>query len=159
MMDRKTLLKRIHKAFGGVPTLQGDALCGFENYDTEDIVRDFAGKHWSELGEAAIRHNRQALPLLSPRGFQAYLPAFLAGCLSSSDESWRRELVTFTLMGLAPVPRVSGSAKRFAERVAALSDDQRDVVAAFLELMRVEGWAERSFPALAPGGLWTAEKK
>lgn len=129
---RETLIEQIKTAFAAVPAPEGS-----EN--------GAAGKAWRELGVDVLLREHEKLPVFSTAAYSFYLPAYLLGVLEQFDALDMHEVPARLVRSLAPPKDYQN---RLAERVAALTPEQRQAVYDFLlfykTLYPAESW--RYFP-------------
>jgi len=102
--------------------------------ESEEVFSDFRGKSWKEVPIEILRKHKEALPLLTPRAFRYYLPAYMIGCVDSFyDVDVVLDSVLFNLT--PPEPRRGWEWNFFRERAEQFNEQERDAITSFLELM------------------------
>ncbi|HEX4227211.1 MAG TPA: DUF6714 family protein [Bryobacteraceae bacterium] len=130
------LRKQIAKAFPAEPFLgditpdDGHKWCE-ELDDALDLAVNLKGKTWSAVPQDFVDRHAGDLPLLSPRAFAAFLPAWLDGALvDTHNESDVRDHVVFVF---APFQNDQPWSKAFRRsRLLCLDADQIRVIRGFL---------------------------
>jgi hypothetical protein len=110
---REALIKRLSDVFPQLPPIPVSEVTDCSDDRGGDQLRtDFGGIPWWEITEEVLQKNLDSLPLLSPKGFWYYYPAYLrfglerfcyenavlefsVYTLFSSDESWYKERFQF----------------------------------------------------------------
>jgi len=141
MVGSPELRARIEKAFVGVPVptrIEEMRLPGRTDEDSYAMAAAFVGKPWTELPIETLFFHREALGSLSPAAYRAYLPAYLAASFASEDwmDKYGPDLRQYLLFTLKPWKH--HKPERGAEttaRLAALTDEQREVVADVLRFL------------------------
>ena len=114
-----------------------------------DVVRtDLGSRRWDTLADAVIEKHRANLPLLAPKAFAYFIPAFIRYALHHLTLS---SLAFYYLMtNLAPPDDPQPEWSR--ERLRYLSRDQMDVIGAFLQLVMSRTSSGSRLATLNPGG-------
>jgi hypothetical protein len=149
----RDVIGEIRRAFSGTPEPEPGNLTPrteVRDRESEQVSRDFTGRHWDELDVAFLRSHPVSLLLLSPAAFHYFLPAYLIAAVSEPVES---DLVTDAAL-MALTPPESGDADAWAwfnDRVGLLSAWQRDAARHWLAYLAAERAAE--FPDDKPARL------
>jgi Family of unknown function (DUF6714) len=138
--EQQRVAARIRSAFAGARYPGDDRLVpqtARRDREREQITRDFAGRHWSELGVEFVRRQPEALLLMSPDAFRFYLPAYV---LAAVEHSRRSDLAPAAVVqSLTPPSRDAASARWFEERVRGLSNEQRAALRGALQVIAGAG--------------------
>jgi hypothetical protein len=81
----RDIIGEIRRAFSGVPEPEPENLTprtAVRDRESEQISRDFAGRHWDQLDVAFLRPHAVSLLLLSPAAFHYFLSAYLIAAVS-----------------------------------------------------------------------------
>jgi hypothetical protein len=140
----RELVAEIRAAFASMPLPAAADLVpatGTPDREREQIRRDFAGRHWADLGIDFLAFRADSLLLLSAEGFHYYLPAYLIAAVEAPVES---DLVTMAVFaGLAPASADDAVQSAWVdERVRLLSTAQKVAVRRWLEYMAADRPAE-----------------
>lgn len=133
----RELVAEIRAAFASMPVPAADELVPVTrtpDREREWIRREFAGRHWTELGVDFLAAHAESLLLLSAAGFHHYLPAYLIAAVSAPIES---DLVTpAVFIGLSP-PSAGDVAQGawLEERARLFSTEQRAAIGRWLDYM------------------------
>lgn len=131
-LSRDDLAQRIHEAFDGVPTpnehdILADEMRAF--IDPIELRVALAEKHWSAVPIADLSFHREMISTLGPKGFRAYVAAFLLAALAGDRRS--PDVFQFTLLALIPLDE--SERERTRARLSLLDFRQR---AAIVEWIR-----------------------
>jgi hypothetical protein len=128
---RKMLVRQaIREAFAEVP-YPGDKAIAYkpDDWEGKDINLDFSGYHWRELPHAVVSYHYLALSLLSAKGMQFYLPAYIMTGLDGDSN-----MLGWTVTHLAPL---RGNADEdFKSQYVGFTPAQRHAIRLFLEYVR-----------------------
>ena len=137
----------VREAFADVPYPGDKAIVNNpDDWEGRDINLDFEGYHWRELPHAVVSYDYCALPLLSAKGLQFYLPAYIMAGLDGDTN-----VLDWTVMHLGPS---KGHADDdFKRRYVSFTPGQRRAIRLFLEYVRdsklnIVGCAEKAQEAL-----------
>jgi hypothetical protein len=135
-MTRFELESQVKEAFRDVKYPGDDHLIGDSSdpitHDAEsNEVRDaFAQKRWNEITRDHLVYLPQAVSFFSPKAFVYYLPAVLLATLD-----FERETAYFRESFIRRLSPDEGNQKRFLQIAAALTAEQKRVVAEYLEFV------------------------
>lgn len=137
--------------------LVADSYRNFE--DTQDLVREFAGKHWRDLAPERLHYHRAGLKGLSATGFQFYLPAYLRSAFPHAQSPWwySDDILEWTLWALAAQSSTEGEREKFQLRISLLTAQQREVVRTFLRYLQIVGASPDSLLGVHRRGGWDVE--
>jgi uncharacterized protein DUF6714 len=116
-----------------VPRPDDEALLHPECYDMGDLREVAAVRHWRDLADADVVSAYAALAFLSPAGFRHYLPAFLRFVLRHPDSG--EAVVDSTVWAFLPELYQEELRPFVRSKWTDLAGEERDVVAAFLDVM------------------------
>lgn len=109
------------------------------DFDLErtEIRNAFAGRAWHEIPAGMLAEHRQALFFLTPSAWSYYLPAYMLATIDAYSEA--DSALTEVVGSLTPNcdPEIEAIRK---ERLAALTERQRDLLSRFIE------WAADEHP-------------
>lgn len=123
------------RAFAGVAPVAPEQLSYAPTHpDVPPLIQAIGGMRWGAIAPSALLAQRDAIGLLSPEAFHAYLPAFLATCLElpleQLDVLWDNVIINLT------PPLALGAA--WVEKARQFSIAQHAAVLHCLELMGEE---------------------
>lgn len=149
---RRNALEKIEEAFGALSRPRVQALReGLSQYAALDrLVTELGQRSWRDIPAECLRFHRDALPMMAPEALRFVLPAYLRACLTPSPA--RDEVLEYTLRVLSPEPERGGLTAnaekaaaartrhrvRYDQRIAVLSESQRDAIRAFIRALRAE---------------------
>jgi hypothetical protein len=139
-MNKKELIGKIKNCFDKVPYPGDDNLTihplGFD----EEFYIYIKGKTWQELDLEMLKCHHDCIGVLTPDGFQYYLPAFLLADLKEKQGSVISEMLIINLSNCARnenslIKGVSGN-QWLNERLKILSGEQKSILIDFLQYYR-----------------------
>lgn len=122
------------------------------NYlEVRELANEFSGKRWQDLDDDFVLEHYDVLPLLSPAGFQYYLPAFMLRAIEYDTYG----LVGPNTVGILSPPLTTAAAdmEDFLDRIRPFSSQQGEAIRVFLEYLHYRH-PDESLPALALSGYW-----
>ncbi len=78
-MDDAEMERLIAEAFADVAYPGDDSIMRSRNWEAEEYLPDFRGKHWREIIDPDFLKSHTSLSVLSSRALQFYMPAYLIG--------------------------------------------------------------------------------
>ncbi len=138
-LKSEELQQRVKSAFA-LATYPGDdqlvVVTGGAHLECEQIRAAFQGKRWQHLPLKFLRYHASSLSFLTPEAFRYYLPAFLLAALQSYKKA---DMVPFSLVfHLTPPAEGDPERSRFDQVVTGLTQEQKVVIATFLQYMLEE---------------------
>ena len=94
------------------------------------IRDDFFGRAWDKMDSITLEYHHDSLPLLSPKAFQYYLPAYLLSKLKDTS-SIAADMLEYSLC-----PYDDKSEKFIFERKKVFTSKQKQVIVQFLEYFK-----------------------
>lgn len=139
-MNNKDLIEKIKKCFSQVSYLGDEDLTVHPLGFDEEFYYEIKGKAWQELEAETLKYHHDCIGLLTPKGFQYYLPAFLIADLKEEDGTVISEMLIIGLSSYAAndgtaIKGVSGH-QWLWERMDLFSEDQKDVLIDFFNYQR-----------------------
>ena len=132
-----TLVERISAAFPAIPVprepLVEPSYLNPASQGDEGATAFFSGRSWPEVAPLAryLSYHRAAMYMFTPAVHAYYLPAFMVACISQPDEA--DPIFEDLLFHLA-----SHAQPFWRDRVLALTEEQRSVIASFVEALADE---------------------
>jgi hypothetical protein len=135
-MTKIELLENIINGFSQVPYPGENDLTYHPLGFDEDFYDSIKGKTWQELDTAMLQYHHGCIGILTPKGFQYYLPAFLVADLKDENGTIISEMLIIELSTCAtnsgsPVKGLSGH-QWFSERMTLFSKEQVEALLNFL---------------------------
>jgi len=130
-----------------------DLVADQSDYDPEcmEIMSAFKGKDWTDVSVEMLRKYKEALPLFTPAAFRYYLPAYMSGCVDAYyDVDVALDSVLFNLT--PPKSRSGWEWDFFWVRAQQFSEQERDAIRSFLELMAQYERADWAVEGMEPPG-------
>ncbi len=139
-MNKKELIEKIKKCFSYVPYPGDEDLTVHPLGFDEEFYDEIKGKTWQELEPGMLIYHHDCIDILTPKGFQYYLPAFLIADLNEEDGTVIGERLIIGLSMCAEndgsgIKGVSGH-KWLRERMDLFTEDQKDVFINFFNYWR-----------------------
>ncbi len=103
-----------------------------------EVSADFLGKAWTEMPQASLEYNWEALNFLTPEAFRYYLPAYMRASLLDPDSNiFQGAMFALELSKINP--------EWTLDRFAGLTKLQREAILRFLRFLH-EHYREDHFP-------------
>ncbi len=136
-MDKKELIKKIKNSFTQTPYPEDDDLTVHPLGLDEEFYSEIKGKTWQELKPEMLKYHQDCIGVLTPKGFQYYLPAFLVADLSEREGTIISEMLIINLSDCARnkdslIKGISGH-QWFNERLDLFSNEQKTALIDFLK--------------------------
>jgi uncharacterized protein DUF6714 len=128
---KKELATALRRAFGLEPLPSSEEIVTHQCEECELLRANFESIPWQELSEELIEKHRADLPLLSPKAFAYFIPAFIRYALKDLRRDSR--VLDSLLYNLAPTEDDLPEWRR--ERLRYLTREQLDVIQEFLQLV------------------------
>lgn len=147
--DIDRLVRAIHAVFLEEPAPTAQELIAHKCEECQALQEALAGLRWREIPRAILEKHYDQLPLLSPKAFHYYIPAYLAYSLRRvppTDEPWANDIpaslsvsdhqpiVDFTIYSLAP-----GSEERLDAYRLFFTKPQARFVRDWLSFIKIHG--------------------
>jgi len=131
------LIQEINQAFPSKVILKKD-VCEFVDWETELISTDFGNKTWKEIDDGLIKKDPFVLSFFTPIACCQFIPAYMVHSLNdinlSSFDGVDDVTISFIYF-LTPSKKSLDLHKRWTDWVNLLTNQQRQVVVSFLELI------------------------
>jgi len=138
MDSRIQIVKEIQTAFKGLKYPGHNDLTihplGFD----EEFYDSIKGKNWEQLDSELLNYHHDCIGVLTPRGFQYYLAAFLIEDLNNDSPIADQMIWLFSqsiIENGSPIKGVSGE-KWFNERLEALNEVQQDCLINYFSYLK-----------------------
>ena len=119
------------RAFDPLPAPPPEDVATHECEECNVLRSDLGSKRWDTLADAVIEKHRADLPLLSPKAFAYFIPAFIRYALHHFTHS--SLAFHYLIANLAPADDPQPDWSR--ERLRYLSREQMNLIGAFLQLV------------------------
>jgi len=127
MLDKEKLILIVNNAFMSVSYPVDDDLTVHPLGFDEQFYESIKEKRWKDLGSQFLMINYDCIGLLTPKGFQYYLPAFLITDINNGTAIFNHLLNCMLDTGVedsSPIKSISG-AQWYFERMSLLSVEQK----------------------------------
>ena len=126
-MSSENVIQSIRSAFAKV-VYPGDSwiVSGSNDYEADEVHRNFVGRHWESFTRQELLDNYTALFFFTPQAFHYYLPAYL---IASMDQlCYGDALANATMYSLSPHEGIHEEMESqfFLERINLLDIHQFD---------------------------------
>jgi hypothetical protein len=137
-MDREQIEKRIEKAFSGLNYPGNQDLTVHPLGLDECFYESLINKNWKQLDSEFLNYHHDCIGVLTAKGFQYYIAAFLLEDIKSETAISDQMLWDFSqaiLEDSSPIKEISGEIW-FNERIEILSKAQRSCLVSYFQYMK-----------------------
>jgi hypothetical protein len=140
-MTKTELIEEIKNRFSQVP-YPGDNDLTIHPLGLDEIFYDaIRGKTWQELDTEMLTYHHDCIGVLTTKGFQYYLPAFLIADIQKEQAIF--EYLLYWLSNCqnragSPIKNVSGT-DWLTMRINILSKEQKDIIIKYFEYKKNDG--------------------
>ena len=135
-MTSDQLVKKIEESWLDASYPEGDGLTVHLIGLDEVFYQGLVGKSWDSLSSSFLNHHSDCIGLLTPKGFQYFLPAFLISDLKLGGNTMIRSCLFWTLEGClggySSIKGLSGP-DWFRTRIGQLTSQQKVCVVEFID--------------------------
>ena len=127
------LRARIIAAFSSVPRPSKENIARHQCEKCEELRNVFGRLRWEAIEPEILEKYYSKLSLFTPQAFRYFLPAYLLQSLEGFNDE--NIVCQFTIYSLAPIGEEDDAARKWwLERIEEFTQEQKDVIAAFLRL-------------------------